>query len=739
MPAKTVRSSETTLGDVTLIHLGGATTSVVLSSESSQIPTICYWGSALSDTEIASLPAATDRPRAKASLNRETPIGIVTEQGSGFAGLPGIVGSRFDGSDFAPRFMVTSHRLLSELGSGSGSSRTVLPGAGVRWELADQIAELQLDLRVFLVEESELVLIQAELINKGSTPYRLDKLAISVPIQARATELLRLGGRWTDEFRTSRQPWSLGTHSHHNWRGRTSHDKVPALFAGTSGFTETDGDVWGVHLGWSGNAETSADRLSDGRRYLHLAESLFDGEVVLEPDQSYETPQVHGVYSSQGIGNASIGFHRFLRTRSRHPKPDRPRPVMLNTWEAVYFDHDVATLKELATAAASVGVERFVLDDGWFRGRNDDTSALGDWFVDDQKYPDGLNPLIDHVISLGMEFGLWFEPEMVNPDSDLFRQHPEWAMMDHRYEQRLGRNQLLLDLTNPEAWQFVLERLDVMLSDHPIGYVKWDMNRDLLQPTVGAGARTHQQTLAVYRMLDELHQRHPAVEIESCSSGGARADFEILARTERIWTSDCNDALDRQSIQRGFSLLFPPELMGSHIGPPTSHTTGRTHDLSFRAASAFFGHLGIEWNLLEADEQDRASLAQFVSLHKQHRQLLHSGQFRRLDSADPARAAMAVVADDKSEAIVLYTTVATPREAVPHPLVVPGLLSESGYEAALMPLPGRPLEFGETRPSWLEQDNRGQRFSGRLLANAGLQLPIMHPESALLLHLVVVD
>lgn len=739
MPAKTVRLSEINLGDVKLAHLGGTTTSVVVSSDSSEMPTISYWGPTLNDADIASLPTATRRPRARASLNRETPIGLVAEQGSGFSGLPGVIGSRFDGSDFAPRFVVTGHRLIAELGSGSGSSRTAMTGAGIRWELADQIAGLQLDLQVFLVEGSELVLIQAKLTNRGSTPYNLNKLAISVPIQSRATELLRLGGRWTDEFRTSRQQWSLGTHSHHNWRGRTSHDKVPALFAGTNGFTETDGHVWGVHLGWSGNAETSADRLSDGRRYFHLAESLFDGEVVLESEQSYQTPQVYGVYSSQGIGDASIGFHRFLRARSRHPKPDRPRPVMLNTWEAVYFNHELATLKDLATVAASVGVERFVLDDGWFKGRNDDTSALGDWFVDAQKYPDGLSPLIDHVTTLGMEFGLWFEPEMVNPDSDLFREHPDWAMMDHRYEQRLGRNQLLLDLTNPEAWEFILERLDEMLSDHPIGYVKWDMNRDLLQPTVGQSARTHQQTLAVYRLLDELHQRHPTVDVESCSSGGARADFEILARTERIWTSDCNDALDRQSIQRGFSLLFPPELMGSHIGPPTSHTTGRTHDLSFRAASAFFGHLGIEWNLLEAGEEDRAALAQFVSLHKKHRHLLHSGQFRRLDCADPARAAMAVVADNKGEAIVLYTTVGTPEEAVPYPLLVPGLQAETAYEATLMPLPGRSLEFGETRPAWLAQEKSTLRFSGRLLATAGLQPPIMHPESALLLHVVAVD
>lgn len=703
------------------------------------MPYLAYWGSNLSDSDVDGLHIAMTRPRAKAALNIEAPIGLVAEQGSGFPGLPGLEGSRSDGADFAPRFTVENHRVLDAVGSGGGGSRTEIDGAGVEWELADPIGGLKLTIRLLLADQSEVLLVDAGLTNVGATPYTLNKLALSFPLQSRATELLRIGGRWTNEFRTSRQNWSLGTHSHHNWRGRTSPDKVPALFAGTDSFSETTGEVWGAHLGWSGNAETSADRLSDGRRYLQLSESLFVGEVVLGPGESYETPKVHGVHSSFGLGPASHKFHRFLRSRPRHPKSDRPRPVMLNTWEAVYFDHDMQTLKNLASRAAEVGVERFVLDDGWFKGRNDDTSALGDWFVDEVKYPDGLTPLIDHVRALGMEFGLWFEPEMINPDSDLFRQHPDWAMMDHRYEQRLGRNQLVIDLTNPDAWQFIFDRLHSALSDYPISYVKWDMNRDHLQPTVGQGAKTHHQTLAVYRMLDELHDLHPTVEIESCSSGGARADFEILSRTERIWASDCNDALDRQSIQRGFSLLFPPELMGSHIGPPTSHTTGRTHDLSFRAATAFFGHMGIEWNLLETSDDQRAALSEFIALYKQHRALLHTGNFCRIDSADPTRAIMAVIADDGSEALLLYTTIATPTDAVPNPIILPSLDHDREYQVAPLPLPGLSLEFGETRPVWLRDDHKASRISGRLLSAVGLQPPIMHPESALLVHLKAQD
>ena len=269
----------------------------------------------------------------------------------------------------------------------------------------------------------------------------------------------------------------------------------------------------------------------------------------------------------------------------------RPRPVVLNTWEAVYFDHRLDRLTALADTAAELGVERFVLDDGWFRHRRDDTAGLGDWYVDEDVWPDGLHPLVNHVRGLGMEFGLWVEPEMVNPDSDLARAHPEWVR-----EAPPWRNQQVLDIAQPDAYAYLLERLDALVSEYAIDFLKWDHNRDLV-----GGA--HAQTLAAYRLLDELRERHPALEIESCSSGGSRVDLGILARTDRVWASDTNDALERQAIQRWTQLLLPPELVGSHVGPPRAHTTGRTHDLSFRVATALFGHFGIEWDINARDRR----------------------------------------------------------------------------------------------------------------------------------------
>ncbi len=708
------------------VHLRSPSTSIVLVSHDGGMPAVGYWGVGLDDDDAGSVATLGGRPTARASLDVEAPIGLVTESGRGFAGQPGIAGHRPSGDGYAPRF----RHLRVEQHRTEETDRVV-------WSLVDAFSDLALDVDVALCRLSDVVQVGLTLTNRGSSAYVVDRFAPSIALPPWAGELLTFSGRWTLEFQPRRQEWGPGAWVSENRRGRTSHDRIPAVLAGTSGFTETTGDVWGLTLGWSGNSRVVAERLSDGRRHLQLGELLESGEVVLAPGRSIRTPIVHGAYSPAGLATVSHRFHRFLRGRSHHPGPDRPRPVMLNTWEAVYFDHRPEILTDLASRAAEVGVERFVLDDGWFLGRNDDTSALGDWVVDPAKYPDGLRPLIDHVRSLGMEFGLWVEPEMVNPDSELFRLHPDWALHDDRYPLQLGRNQLVLDLSNSEARDHILERIDRLLTDNDIASLKWDMNRDLVQPTHDGRAGSRRQTLAVYALIDELRRRHPGVEIESCSSGGGRADFEILARTERIWTSDSNDALDRQEIQRGFSMLFPPEVMGSHIGPPVSHTTGRRHDLGIRSASAFLGHLGIEWNLLTASEAERAEIAELVALHKHHRALLHGGDWRRLDTADPAVNVMGVVAADRSEALFVYARVASSQESVPGPVRFAGLAPDRRYRITNLTLPGPVRDRGISPPAWMGMDEVVAR--GRLLMELGLQPPVMDPESALLLHLAAGD
>ena len=697
-----------------MIHLRGRTSDVVVDLTHG-VPVVVHWGARLDPSDVEGLGVTSSRPVVHGSPDVVAPITIVPEHGSGFPGRPGLLGHRRGGRDWAPRFRPASHTITG--------NRLVVTAA-------DQVAQLSL---VTTIEVEHTLVIAVEVRNDSTTErYLLDALTVTLPLAERTGELLTFTGRWTRELHPVREAWSHGARTGENRRGRTSHEHPSLLFAGTHGFGEWAGEVWGAHLAWSGNHGWLAERLPDGRRCLQLGELLHPGEVALAPGESYRTPEVVAVHSTDGLTAATHGFHRHLRARASTPMT--PRPVLVNTWEAVYFDHDLAKLTALADRAARVGIERFVLDDGWFGSRRDDTSGLGDWIVSAEAHPSGLGPLIEHVTGLGMEFGIWVEPEMVNPDSDLYRAHPEWALATDGYEPVLARHQLVLDLANPGAYDHVLGQLDTLLRDHDISFVKWDMNRDHIAGSGGDGvAGTHRQTLAVYDLLDELRARHPDVEIESCSSGGARIDHAILARTVRVWTSDCNDALERQTIQRGASMLIPPELMGAHIGPERSHTTGRRHDLAFRATTAFFGHLGVEWNLLRLTDPELDALADVIALHRRFRPLLHSGDVVRFDT-EPSLLAHGVYAPDRSEAVVSIARLTTGVSLTPPPLVLPGLEPDDRYRIEALPLPGgRALGPNRELPGWFDH---GADLSGRALAAIGVQLPALHPETAILLHLL---
>lgn len=428
-------------------------------------------------------------------------------------------------------------------------------------------------------------------------------------------------------------------------------------------------------------------------------------------------------------------LHTHLRARPGHPRS--PRPVTLNVWEAVYFDHDLDRLRALADRAAQIGVERFVLDDGWFRGRRDDTAGLGDWYVDEGVWPDGLQPLIEHVTGRGLQFGLWVEPEMVNPDSDLFRAHPDWVLAVPGRLPPAWRHQQVLDLGRPEAYDHVLERLDTLLTDHPgIRYLKWDQNRDLTEAGHHGRPGVHGQTMAVYRLFDELRDRHPGVEIESCSSGGARVDLAILARTDRVWASDCNDALERLSIQRWTGLLLPPELIGTHVGPERSHTTNRVHDLGFRAATALFGHHGIEWDIASISAAEQTELAAWVALHKRLRPLLHAGRVVRVDHPDPAVWAHGVIDHDNNRAVYAVARLTTSVTQVPGAVRLPGLDPGRRYRVRQVSGVPAPASIDLSPPTWLAG---GLTLSGAALARVGVQLPALHPEQSLVLEVDAVD
>ncbi len=696
-------------------------------------PTIVHWGAPLGGVDengvdsLRALLVATQAQGGHGSLDVVAPLAVVPMHAAGFSGRPGLLGHRRRGVHWAPRFASVAHEVVSHevTVAADGAEQLVV-------RCRDDVADLDL---VVTFEARHCLVVWAEVTNThASERYLVDALTITLPVPDDAAELGAFTGRWTRELHLERRAWVNGAHVAENRRGRTSHETPPLVFAGTPGWGEWHGEVRGAHLAWSGNHTWLADRLADGRRLLQLGELLHPGEVSLAPGESYRTPEVIAVWSDAGLTSATQRFHHHLRARPTHPTS--PRPVLVNTWEAVYFDHDQATLRRLAERAATVGVERFVLDDGWFGSRRDDRRGLGDWVVSPEVYPDGLTPLIEYVTGLGMEFGIWVEPEMVNPDSDLFRAHPEWVLATDGYEPVLGRNQLVLDLGRDDAFAHVLAQLDALLAEHDISYVKWDMNRDHVAASGERGAAgTHAQTLAVYRLLDELCERHPDVEFESCASGGGRIDHEILRRTVRVWTSDCNDALERQTIQRGASMLVPPELMGAHIGPPRAHTTRRRQSLAFRAVTAMFGHLGVEWNLLDLDERELDALAQVIALHKRFRPLLHRGDVVRFD-VDESIAAHGVYAPDRTEAVVSIARLVTAPSLTPPRLRLPGLDPDRRYHVAHVPVPTEPpiggLGPNRAAPGWWDA---GVDLTGAQLALIGLQLPALHPETAILLHL----
>jgi alpha-galactosidase len=398
-------------------------------------------------------------------------------------------------------------------------------------------------------------------------------------------------------------------------------------------------------------------------------------------------------------------------------------------WEALYFDHNEEKIKALIDVAAEIGIERVVLDDGWFHSRRDDRAGLGDWVIDPAVWPNGLSPIIKYINDKGIDFGLWFEGEMVNPDSDLYRAHPEWILHEGERVPPLWRHQLVLDIGHEGAFSHVLEQTSAVLAAHNIAYIKWDHNRVLVDAGHLGHAGVHRQTQAIYRLFAELKKRHPGLEIESCASGGARIDLGVIDLVDRFWTSDNNDALERQTIQRWTAQVIAPELLGTHIGPTHGHQTGRTLELSMRATTALFGHAGIEWNITEATSEERKHLATWAKYYKENRAHLHSGKMVRVDYPESHAYLHGVTAHDLSRAIFAYVQL-TPTVAIhPSPLKFPGLDQSASYTIKAVFPAGKPRFMLITPPQWIS----GITMSGAALASIGVTAPILAPANAFLI------
>jgi alpha-galactosidase len=697
---------------------GAAGTALILFPRADSLPAV--W--------VGPLPAAgLDPDDAAALLAAVRPTPLLPEHGEGWFGRPGLSGHRLGGGagpaagrDWSPLFRPAR----SEYGDG-----------WARVEAADAIAGLRLVTEVEAVPGGA-IRARHTLTNTTSPPYLVDGLDVVFPLPARVGEVLDFTGRQTAERIPQRHRLGDGLWLREGRRGHTGHDAATVLVAGVAGFTFRGGEAYGLHVAWSGNTVHrvervpsglrmaagvvgSRERISPGVTTIGGGELLLPGEIALAEGESYATPWVYLAATESGLDGLSAQFHGYLRARPAHP--GSARPVTLNVWEAVYFDHDFGRLAALADLAAGIGVERYVLDDGWFRGRRDDRAGLGDWWVDDDVWPGGLHRLTDHVRALGMQFGLWIEPEMVNPDSDLYRAHPDWILAAGQRVPPLQRHQLVLDLTREDVTVYLLDRIGALLSEYPIDYVKWDCNRDIIDG--GSAARAgapaaHEQAAAVYALLDELRRRHPAVEWESCAAGGGRVDLAMLDRVQRIWTSDMTDALARQRIQRWTGQLVPPEYLGAHVSAPFSHQTGRYMPLSLRGATALFGHFGIEWDITGADRVELAELTEWIGLYKRHRALIHSGRVVRLDTPDDTAWMHGVVAADRSAALMSYVQLDEPVSDEPAALRVPGLDPRRRYRVTDV----TPGQRAAQRAGLADAPVAGIEVSGAALAGIGLAI-----------------
>lgn len=700
-----------------ILRLQSAVTDVVIKTH--PFAEIIYWGPHLNHFSSQDATCLT-RPVANGRLDVDPPVTLMAELGHGLFGAPGIEGHR-QGLDASPIF--TTIEVVQ-----NGQNLTIVSEdkhAGLRL-----CSEIQLD-------SSGVLNVRHGLTNLREQSWQVDRFAVTLPVAERAREVMAFHGRWIREFQPHRLILEHDSFVLENRRGRTSHEHFPAMITGSQAFSEMQGEVWGVHLGWSGNHRLRAEVKTDGRRYLQAEALYLPGEMALAEGETLWTPNLYGSYSAQGLNGMSQQFHRYLREQLIHFPDNKPRPVHLNTWEGIYFDHDPQYIMRMADEAAQLGVERFIIDDGWFKGRNDDWAALGDWYLDEKKYPNGLMPVIEHVKSLGMEFGIWVEPEMINPDSDLYRSHPDWILAMPGYEPLTGRHQYVLNLNIPQVFDYLLERMSWLLGEHSVDYVKWDMNRELVQPGHNGKAAADVQTRQFYRLLDTLVARFPHIEFESCASGGGRIDYEVLKRSHRFWASDNNDALERNIIQRGMSYFFPPEVMGSHIGNRYCHATCRQHSIAFRGLTALFGHMGLELDPVSADQQEREGYRKYTALHKQWRDVIHHGVQWRVDMPDTTTLAHGVVSQDKCRAIFLVSQLAMPDYSLMAPLRISGLEASARYQLTLLDHPNIQItgEGGHTMrklPQWMTTP---QTVSGEWLQLAGLSLPILDPESAILIGL----
>ena len=679
-------------------------------------PRLVHFGRLLApDADLHALDAALKRGPRESTPDAPVPANLFPVSGSGWLGEPALSGYHENGDGLVCWSSATMQRLTHEIHVVLRDDRIGL-SAELLWRLDPRTGVLASSVRLTNLADSDFHL------------YALSSLSLPAPNWAR--DLLAFAGDWSREMQAHRTPLPTGEWSSTNRTGRTGFAGASfALLEDQAG--DHTGRILAIHLAWSGNHRLMTSTSPGGARQASAGVYLAPGEVVLRPGGSFASPTAYACVSQSGLNGVSDAFHPFVRASILPARRDSTRKVHFNSWEAAYFSFDETSMRRLADQAADLGAERFILDDGWFLGRRDDTSSLGDWRVDPSRFPSGLDAFITHVKSLGMDFGLWVEPEMVSPDSDLYRAHPDWCAHATGLARRTMRNQLWLDMARSDVRDYLFAQIDVLLRDHDIACLKWDCNR-FLDPAVSGGRQAAERMIrGTYELMDRLRRAHPEVDIESCASGGARIDLEVVRRCMRVWTSDTTDALERLAIQRWSSIIFPMETLGAHVGPSPNPITGRTIPMEMRSRVALFGHMGVEADPGRMTETDRKALADHIALYKHHRGLLHSGRHVRWSTRDGAEARM-TISEDQGEALILACRADVASHAESAPLSIPGLDPAARYKVSL------PTPWPQIAARRLADPNlwrEGRVFDATSLGDAGLSLPLSDPQTAWLLHL----
>ncbi|MGD7043116.1 alpha-galactosidase [Jeotgalibacillus proteolyticus] len=582
--------------------------------------------------------------------------------------------------------------------------------------LKDAVLEAELTLFYTVFHQRNVIIRRCELNNTGTEPFSIHRLmSASIDLPDHNYESIQLDGAWIRERHLHRSKLKPGLHVIDSKKGVSSSSHNPFLALARPNTSENEGEVIGLNLIYSGNFRGSVevDTYDTTRIMMGINPAGFKWELV--PEDTFYTPEAVFVYSANGLNNMSQSFHSLYQNHLiRGQWKNKERPVLLNNWEATYFTFNHKKISDLASSASELGVELFVLDDGWFEGRNDDTTSLGDWTADKKKLPEGLKVLADDVRSRSVSFGIWVEPEMVSQKSRLYQQHPDWVLKAPHRPHTRGRNQMVLDLGKTEVQDYIIEAISRVLRESQASYVKWDMNRTVTEvysdvlPASRQGEVMHRYIVGLYRVLEEITSSFPSVLFESCASGGNRFDPGMLYYMPQTWTSDNTDAVERLKIQYGTSLVYPISSIGAHVSASPNHQTGRVTPIDFRFHAAMFGAFGYELDPQEMDDHIRKVVAEQISLVKKERALLQFGDFYRLISPFEGNdTAWMTVSQDRSEALLAFYRMLSQPNAGLKRIKLSGLDADKTYEV-----------------EWQEGSNRRHRqYGGDELMNIGWQIP----------------